>query len=228
MPNSKDAKFVTVKVWDLPLRVFHWLLAILVTVMFVSAEVENFDIHILAGKGIAILLAARILWGFAGSSNARFSSWLFLPRHYIEYVRNLPRRQPGYGMSHSPIGSIAVILILVAVIVQVSTGLISSDIDGLVEGPFAYYVSYDVSRWASEFHEDHEQWLFVLIMAHLAANAFYYLYKKDNLIRPMIVGTRSVPEHIAKNAPRIVSSIRGVIVGLICAGVLLWVFNQYG
>ena len=228
MSGNKGKDFVKVQVWDLPVRVLHWLLAILVAVMFISAELDNFDIHILAGKGLAIVIAARIVWGFAGSANARFSSWIFSPRRHVEYIKSLPERRPGYGMAHSPIGSIAVILIYTAVVVQVTTGLISSDIDGLYEGPFAYYVSYDASHWASEIHVDHEQWLFVLVMAHLAANAFYYLYKKDNLIAAMITGTRWVPEHIAQNAPRLVSLWRGVTVGLICVGLMLWIFYQYG
>ena len=113
-----DTNHVSTKIWDLPVRVFHWLLAVLVAVMFVSAEFENFDVHIFTGKSIAILLVARLVWGFVGSSNARLSALFFRPREYIDYIVTLPERKPGYGVKHSPVGALAVIVILLILVVS--------------------------------------------------------------------------------------------------------------
>lgn len=228
MTKHDDANYVSTKVWDLPVRVFHWSLAALVVVMFVSAKLENFDVHILAGKGITIILFTRLVWGFVGSTNARLSALFFQPRAYIDHIMTLPDREPGYGVRHSPVGSLAVIAILLVIVVQVSTGLVASDIDGLVEGPFAYYLSYDASRWATDIHLTNETLLLVLITLHLAANAFYYFYKKDNLVRPMITGSRPMPKEMSSDKPKIAPLWKGAATFLFAATVMTWIFFQYG
>ena len=226
--NRTETDSITVKVWDLPVRIFHWLLTVLIVVMFVSAKLENFYIHILAGKGVVMLLVARIIWGFWGSSNARFSALVFKPREYIDYISKLAERKPGYSVAHSPIGSLAVIAILVAIALQAAAGLVATDVDGLIEGPFAYYVNYEFSRWASDFHVTHQKWVFTLVIVHLLANAFYYFYKKDNLIGPMLTGTRRIPGHLTQTAPRIEATWKAVVIALITASILIWLFVQFG
>ncbi len=226
--NSDNSNEVSIRIWDLPLRIFHWLLAILVAVMFISAELDNFDVHIFTGKLIAMLLVARIIWGFVGSSNARFRALIFHPRDYVGYVRSLHLREPGYSVGHSPIGSLAVIAILVIITVQVATGLVASDIDGLIEGPFAYYVSYDLSRWATDVHLDNESILLTLIALHLAASLFYYVYKKDNLVKPMIIGQKAVPQSVAADKPTLAPNWKGAATALVTAAIMVWIFYQYG
>ncbi len=217
-----------VKVWDLPLRIFHWLLVILVAVMFISAKRDNFDVHIIAGQALVVLLTARLLWGLVGSSNARFSSWIFAPREYLQYLKTLPQKKPSHMMAHSPIGAVAVIAILIALMVQVASGLVAADVDGLVEGPFAYYVSYELNRLASDIHVRHEKWVLALVILHIAANAFYYFYKKDNLVRPMITGSKHLPQSLASQAPRLAPVWKGIFTALVAAAAVLWVFFQYG
>ncbi len=226
--SSKNSKFKSIKIWDLPVRVFHWALAIMTLMMFGSAKTENFDIHILIGQCLVGLIIARICWGFIGSSNTRFSSFVFKPKEYLSYIRKLKQKKPSYQTGHSPIGSLAVILILVALVTQATTGLIASDVDGLYEGPFAYYVTYELSRWASEFHVDHERWLLVLIIAHLLANAFYYFYKKDNLVRPMLSGSKQMPQSLEFISPQLASTRRGIVVALIVAVALVGIYSLYG
>ncbi len=226
--QSSSGNTTRVRVWDLPLRIFHWLLAALTAVMLVSAELENFDLHITTGKCIVILLISRIVWGLLGSSNARLSALVFKPRDYLDYIRKLPERKPGYTVSHSPIGSLAVIAILLALITQLTTGLFAADVDGLIEGPFAYYVSYETSRFASDIHLTHIRWLIALIVLHIAANLFYYIYKRDNLIKPMITGERDIPQDLAPQAPRLAANWKGALVAAVVAAVMVWVFVQYG
>ena len=223
-----DKRIISVHVWDLPARLFHWLLAILVCIMFFSGNYERFDIHFIAGQAIVALLIARIVWGIWGSSNLRFSALVFKPREYVQYVKSLPKRTPSFSVAHSPIGSLAVIAILIALVTQVATGLVASDVDGLVEGPFAYYVSYDLTRFASEIHVDHERWLLFLIILHVCANAFYFVYKKDNLILPMIKGAREIPEDRLERAPEFVPAWKSFAILLVAAVATATTFYIYG
>ena len=157
-----------------------------------------------------------------------FRPWCSSQKNISTTSPNSRNALQGYSVEHSPIGSLAVIAILLAVIVQATTGMFATNVDGLVEGPFAYYVSYDFSRWASDVHVTHKKWLFALVILHLVANAFYYFYKKDNLIKPMITGTRPIPRNLARTAPTLESPWRGAVIALITAAIMLWVFLQYG
>ena len=226
--DTNENKLVSVKIWDLPLRIFHWLLVISVIVMFISANFGFFDVHIFTGKCIAILLLFRIIWGFVGSSNARFSSLFFHPREYIRYIATLVHRKPSHALRHSPIGSLAVIALLLMVTAQLATGMVASDIDGLVEGPFAYYVSYDFSRWATGIHHTTKKFLIALIVLHLAANAFYYFFKKDNLVGPMISGRRPTPPELASEQPTIAPTWKGIVTILVTATIMIGIFYQWG
>ena len=226
--TANESNLVKVKVWDLFVRIFHWLLAALIVVMLVSANFGNFDLHITTGKTIVILVIARLFWGIVGSSNARITALVFKPSAYINYIKTLPQRKPGYSLAHSPIGSLAVIAILGFLIFQLTTGLFAADVDGLVEGPFAYYISYELSRTASNLHLQNVDWLISIIVLHIAANLFYFFYKRDNLIKPMLTGSRSVPKDKSQNPPRLASPWRGLIVTAIVAAIMIWVYVQYG
>lgn len=226
--NTESGKRVPIRIWDVSIRIFHWLLALLIVVMYVSAKRENFDVHILAGTAITALLVFRIVWGLVGSSNARFSSLLHPVAAYKEYLVKLRERSPGYSTGHSPIGSLSVIAILAVLTVQVGTGLVATDVDGIAEGPFAYYVTYEYSRFASEIHLFNEQLLFALAIVHIAAILFYYFYKKENLITPMITGVAKLPSDKAKLAPRLASPWFALSVLLIVALVTVILFLLYG
>ena len=98
----------------------------------------------------------------------------------------------------------------------------------LVEGPFAYYISYELSRTASDLHLQNVDWLISIIVLHIAANLFYYFYKRDNLIKPMFTGSRSVPKDKSQDPPRLASPWRGLIVPAIVAAIMIWIYVQYG
>ena len=227
-PSPIDSGQINVKVWDLLIRVFHWLVVINIVVMLISAELENFDVHIMAGKVVVTLLAIRIVWGLIGSSNARFSALVFRPQAYIDYIRKLPERSPGHSVAHSPIGALAVIAILLVVAIQATSGLFAADVDGLIEGPFAYYITYELSRTASDIHLANIDYLITIIVVHIAANLFYYFYKRDNLIKPMITGARSIPEAQPIDAPQLASNWKALWVTIPVAALMIWLFISYG
>lgn len=172
-------------VWDLPTRLFHWVLVALIGFSWWTGEQGENDLHFYSGYAVLTLLIFRLLWGIFGSSTARFSSFVRGPRAVADYLGRM-RDWPGVG--HTPLGALSVITLLAALFVQVGTGLIQTDDDGLVEGPLAPLVSYDVAEAAHDLHEVSFNILLILIGLHVAAILFYRLVLGKRLIGAMITG----------------------------------------
>ena len=169
-------------VWDLPVRLVHWLLAALIAFSWWSVHNHHTDWHIWSGCAILTLLIFRILWGFFGSSTARFSSFVRGPRTIAAYMRG-----SWVGIGHNPLGALSVLALFAAVAVQVGLGLISEDEDGLYFGPLATLVSTDTSDSARDIHELWFKVILGLIALHLLAILIYRLGGKK-LTVPMITG----------------------------------------
>ena len=173
-------------VWDLPTRLFHWLLAALIAFSWWSIRNHHTDWHIWSGCAILTLLIFRILWGFAGSSTARFSSFVRGPRAIGEYWRG-----KWSGIGHNPLGALSVLALLGAVTLQVSLGLISEDEDGLYMGPLATLVSTDTADKARDTHELWFNVILGLIALHVLA-IVYYRMRGRKLTLPMVTGRARV------------------------------------
>lgn len=168
--------------WDLPLRLFHWTLAGLIGFSWWSAENHHMDWHIWSGFGVMTLLLFRLLWGFFGSSTARFSSFVRGPSAVRDYLGG-----KWQGIGHNPLGALSVIAMLVVIAAQVGLGLVAEDEDGLFAGPLASLVSFETSAAATEIHESLFNVILALIALHVAAILFYRL-RGQKLIMPMITG----------------------------------------
>lgn len=173
-------------VWDLPLRLVHWLLVILIAFSWWSVHNHHVDWHIWSGCAVLTLLIFRLLWGFVGSSTARFSSFVRGPRAIGDYWRG---RWTGIG--HNPVGAFSVLALLAAVAVQVGLGLISEDEDGIYLGPLARLVSTETSDKARDIHELWFNVILGLIALHLAAIIFYR-FRGRKLTLPMITGRAEI------------------------------------
>jgi cytochrome b len=185
-----------VRVWDLPVRLFHWALVLLVPAMWWTAEEEQTELHILLGQIMLGLLLFRILWGVLGSSTARFSGFVRGPRKILAYLRG-----GRAGIGHTPIGALSVLAMLAALAVQVGLGLFASDDDGLYQGPLSYHVS---AQTAETLTDRHETWFYVLlalIALHLAAILYYRLFRRRNLVAPMVTGRGPAGEDGAAMTP---------------------------
>jgi cytochrome b len=170
-------------VWDLPIRLFHWLLAVLIGFSWWSAEYDHTSWHIWSGCAILTLLIFRLLWGFVGSSTARFAGFIRGPRAMVDYLRG-----KWTGIGHTPLGALSVVALLLAVSVQVGLGLFAEDEDGIVMGPLAKLVSSDTS---DKVRDIHALWFYVvlgLIGLHVLAIVYYRLFRGQKLTRPMITG----------------------------------------
>jgi cytochrome b len=184
---SGGGKSLRQVVWDLPVRIFHWLLAALIAFSWWSVHHHHTDWHIWSGCAILTLLIFRILWGFVGSSTARFASFVRGPRGIAAYWRG-----KWVGIGHNPLGALSVLALLLAIAVQVGLGLIAEDEDGIYMGPLAGLVSTDTSDKARDIHELWFNVILVLIALHLVA-IVYYRTRGKYLTLPMITGRASVP-----------------------------------
>jgi cytochrome b len=174
-----------VKVWDLPTRLFHWLIVLLVGFSWWSAETGHMDWHYRSGLTALVLLVFRLLWGVVGSSTARFGNFLRAPSAVIAYLRR--PKDSAHAPGHNPLGGYSVIAMLLVLIVQVGTGLFAVDIDGLESGPLSYLVSFDQGRLTAKVHHLSFSAIQVLVVLHVLAIA-YYRIRGRRLIMPMITG----------------------------------------
>jgi cytochrome b len=175
-----------------------------------SVHNHHTDWHIWSGIAILTLLIFRLLWGFFGSSTARWSGFIRGPRGVIDYLRGR-----WYGIGHTPLGALSVIAMFVAIAVQVGLGLISEDEDGLFFGPLANLVSPDTSDWARDLHETWFETAIVgLVALHLVAILVYRLRGKS-LTRPMITGDAEIDPRAQPMRPA------KWWVALICLGIAL-------
>ena len=197
-------------VWDRPTRIFHWVLMVLVVVCYLSGRNGRFEIHIPAGQALLVLVIARVVWGFAGSTSSRFRAFVRPVREIVAYLPTLRRREPDGRAGHNPLGGLSVVAMLLVLVAQASLGLFAVDVDGLYDGPLSFLVSYDAAREAAELHAMVVDGLLILVGLHIAAVLFHLLYKQENLTRAMLTGRGRLAE--GQSPPRLVSDWRALLV----------------
>ncbi len=175
-----------IRIWDLPTRLFHWLLVMAVIGSFVSVKLGGNAMiwHSRFGYIVLALIFFRLIWGFVGTHHARFSQFIKSPKAILAYLKN-PAETPG----HSPLGAISVIVLIALFLVQALAGLFASD-DIAFDGPLVKYVASTWVELLTSFHRLNEWVLLTLVGIHLGA-IFYYKYaKRINLISAMITGDK--------------------------------------
>lgn len=188
-----------IRVWDLPIRLFHWLLVLCIIGSFISVNIGGNAIqwHAYFGYSILCLLIFRIIWGFIGSTRARFVSFFPSKKAILAYLQGSSPRVLG----HNPVGALSVFALLFVLCVQVTTGLFVDD-EIAFQGPLAKYVSSSVSSFLSQIHEGNQVVIYTLIAIHVTAIWFYKKFKGENLIKPMISGDKEIdPSEEAKYLP---------------------------
>ena len=171
------------RVWDLPTRLFHWSLVALIAFSWWSGKNDRVELHIWSGYAVLTLLIFRLLWGFFGSSTARFANFVRGPRAVLGYLRGQWR-----GTGHTPLGALSVIALLLLLFAQVVLGLFNTDDDGLNGGPLAHLISFDASETVNELHFGLFDVVLVFIALHTAAIVFYRVALGKRLTQPMITG----------------------------------------
>ncbi len=186
--SAPAADLRDVRVWDLLLRATHWSFPLLIPAMWWTAENSRWALHKRLGLVLLGLLLFRILWGFLGPETARFSHFVKGPRDVIAYLRGaLP--DAAHRIGHSPLGGWSTVVLLAAMLLQVSMGLFAGDpYDGMT-GPFNPLVGVMTADTITDLHETFFWVIVGLIGLHLTAITFYAVRGND-LLSPMVGGDR--------------------------------------
>ena len=216
-------KTKTIRLWDLPVRLFHWATVLLVAGLWVTHVTDHMSLHIKLGLAMLFLVTFRILWGVLGSETARFASFVRGPAAIRAYLASGRKADGSPVVGHNPLGALSVIGLIGILAVQVGLGLFASDTDGIYYGPLNQYVSYDRAELLTHLHEFVFNLILLLVVIHLGAIIYYAVKKKDRLIPPMVTGQKTFAEPVAqpKGAP-----VWRLAIALLLAGVLTyWVGN---
>jgi len=214
-----------VRVWDLPTRLFHWGLALTIVGSVLSAKIGGNAMvwHFRFGFVVFTLLAFRLLWGVVGGRWSRFASFIYAPGTVLRYLRGQVRPGEHLDVGHNPLGSFSVLGLLAILAVQVGTGLVADDeIANL--GPLNRFVSGATALGATAWHKGWGQGLIlVLVVLHVGAILYYLLRKKNNLVRPMVVGDKPLPAGTPASADGWPQRLLGLVLLAVCAGAVTWV-----
>jgi len=194
MSVTENAR-VRVRVWDGPTRIAHWLMALAFGLSWWTGKTGRLEWHRWSGYALLGLLVFRILWGFFGSSTARFAQFLRGPRDVIAYLKGRWPLAPG----HNPLGALSVLTLLVLLLVQVGLGLFAVDVDGIESGPLSAHVSFETGRLCARWHHTIFTALQMFVALHVLAVAWYVLVKKENLVGAMIGGKRGYESQPAED-----------------------------
>lgn len=181
-----------VRIWDLPTRLFHWLLALCVIGLVTTAQLGYMDWHFRFGYSVLTLLIFRLLWGLVGGHWSRFSAFLYSPASLWGYLRG--HAEPSHTVGHSPTGALSVFALLFFLLAQVATGLFSDD-EIASSGPLTRLASSSFVSQATWYHREvGKPVLIVLVALHILAILYYLWRKRQNLLRPMISGDKEVAQ----------------------------------
>ena len=206
--------YLPMRSWDLPTRLFHWVLVVLLFTSWLSEREDWMRLHVWCGLTVLTLLLFRVIWGFIGSDTARFSWFLKNPLEAVRHLMHLPRREPDTEAGHNAAGGWMVIVLLAILFLQVGTGLCAND-DVMTEGPLARIVGKDDSDWLTHIHHLNFIVIEIAVVLHVLAIVTYRVLKGHNLLLPMITGKKRLPG--ATPAPRMMHPIVALIVLAVCA-----------
>ena len=216
-----------VRVWDLPTRIFHWLLVLAVGVALWTGFIAPewwLGLHRGAGYAIVLLLAFRFVWAFYGSEYSRLTYFIRASRHFGDYLRGLLLLRPPHYVGHNPVGALMVFALFAMLIALVASGLL---VEGGEEkrGPLAGLVAYQTGFVAKGLHRILVYLLLSMILVHIAGVLVESRLQRASLVRGMITGWMRVPEGMPMPSPRPAHPLRAAVaLGLftsVAAGVLL-------
>jgi cytochrome b len=225
-----------VLVWDLPVRVMHWGLALCVLGAWLTREIEGdwFAWHTRFGYGVLVLVVTRVLWGFLGTRHARFAAFVRGPRAIADYLRGAHRDTAGHGpdaapasgyAGHNPLGALMILAFLAMLLTQALTGLFAND-QVFETGPLFGYVTIETSDRLTSLHKQLFDWIAIAVAVHVAAALFYLWVRRENLILPMISGRKSAARVPAGQGIESSRTWLAVLLALLAIVVLIWVVRS--
>ncbi|NYE26101.1 cytochrome b/b6 domain-containing protein [Pigmentiphaga litoralis] len=212
-----------IRVWDLPTRLFHWLLVACIVGSYVTIKVGGLwlDYHLLFGYTTLGLILFRIVWGFVGPEPVRFRHFVRGPAAVMAYLKGTRVRDTG----HNPLGAVSVVAMLALLGYQAVTGLFATD-DILSSGPLSARVDSDLASTLTGLHKLDEWPILILVALHVLAIIYYRIAKKQKLAAAMITGDAPADEfHSAAEPTRDTWKVRGtaLVIAVVAAGVVYWI-----
>lgn len=227
-PMANNATDVVItRVWDWPVRLVHWAMVVLLIALVITAKMGGnaMDWHVRAGESMLALVLFRVVWGFVGTRHARFTNFVRGPGAMLRYARSVMRPPHEIHVGHNPVGGWMVIALLLTLLIQASTGLFSND-DIATDGPLARWISKDLSDSISGFHLRNAWVVVALASAHIAAVLLYLVALKENLIKPMLHGAKTLPAQHAVPADDRAVNVKAAVLFAACVGAV-WAVVSY-
>ncbi len=221
MRSTTVRQLPQVRIWDLPTRVFHWVLALSVVGLIITGNVGGNAMvwHFRIGLGVLALLLFRLVWGLVGGRWSRFSAFIYSPRSIIQYIKG--NGKPEHSVGHTPTGAGSVFALLIVLLAQVGSGLISDD-EIASAGPLVRFVSGATSNIATNYHTNIGKWIIlVLVLLHVAAILFY-LWRKQNLIKPMLSGDKQLTMVVPATRDDAVTRVAALLIFGGCIAFVAW------
>lgn len=219
-----------VRVWDLPTRLFHWLLTLAVIGAFITAQIGGNAMvwHTRLGLLVGALLVFRLVWGLVGGRWSRFASFVYAPATLVRYLRGRAAAGERLDVGHSPLGALAVFALLGVLAVQVGTGLVSDDEIALV-GPLNRFVDIDTGLAATGWHKEFGEWLITVVVAlHVGAIVFYAVVRRSNLVPAMWHGDKLLPPGTPGSADGLAQRLLALVLAAAAAALAGWVARLGG
>ena len=229
-PSAPVAELRAVRVWDLPTRLFHWVLALAVVGSVVTAKIGGNATawHFRLGYLVLGLLLFRIVWGVVGGHWSRFATFVRGPGTVLRYLRGQARPDEHLDVGHNPLGAGSVIALLTILAVQVSTGLIADDEIASV-GPLNRFVDTATGLAATAWHKTGGQWIIVgLVVLHIAAIVFYKVRHDKDLVGPMLRGDKQLAEDAPASADDTRARVKAVAIAAVVAAAVAGVVKLGG
>ena len=227
MIMTTTAELHKVRVWDLPTRVFHWALALCIVGLIITGNVGGNAMvwHFRIGLTVLALLLFRLVWGVVGGRWSRFAAFIYSPRSIINYLKG--RGKAEHSVGHTPTGAGSVFALLAILLAQVGSGLISDD-EIASSGPLVRFVSTATTQLATNYHKNIGKWIILaLVVLHIAAIVFY-LWRKQNLIKPMLHGDKQLAEAMPASRDNAASRLIALVIFGICGAFVTWIASLAG
>ncbi len=197
-----------VLVWELPVRLFHWILVVLVTAAYLTWRLNWMDWHTWIGYAALTVVLFRVLWGFWGGDCARFAGFLSGPAAALRHLQHALRREPDHQVGHNAAGGWMVVLLLAVLLVQTLSGLLINN-DVADEGPLTEILPAPVLNAITAAHAICWDVLLGAVALHVIAILTYAVAKRQDLVGPMITGRKTLPSEVA--APRHAGALRAIV-----------------
>lgn len=218
----------TIRIWDLPTRLFHWALFLAVVGMLVTANIGGnaMNLHLRLGYAIFTLLLFRLAWGFVGGRWSRFASFVPSPARLMRYLRGQGTAHDEAG--HNPLGALSVLALLLALGLQVTSGLFADD-EIATSGPLTARASSAAVKLASRYHTTLGKLLIIaLVVLHIAAIAWHQR-RGRNLVKPMVSGDKPASQvgNVTASRDDAGTRVLALVLLAICAAVV-YALVQWG